>query len=188
VSPDGNRPAQTNHQLLELWPKPEIVQDIAKFIGFAQFYSIYIHHLELRIVPLREITIKLEYTNPVAPLWLVAAQHSMDDIKEAILSDPCLMRFNHNRLVVLRTDFSSLGFGYVVCQPGTDASLEAAMVVYRLGSDFAFMTKEVKGVLRPVAFGGRRCRGNEIRLHSYLGKGFAGDWAINKYCHMLFGT
>ncbi len=144
VSPDGNWPAQTKHQLLESWPKPEIVRDIAEFIGFAQFYSIYIHHFELRIASLREITIKSEYTNPVSPLWSDAAQRSMDDIKEAILSDPCLMRFNHNRLVVLRMDFSSLGFGYVVCQPGMDASLEAAMVAYCSGSDFAFMTKEAK--------------------------------------------
>jgi hypothetical protein len=57
VSPDGNRPAQTKHQLLESWPKPEIVWDVAKFIGFAQFYSVYIHHFELCIAPLREITI-----------------------------------------------------------------------------------------------------------------------------------
>jgi hypothetical protein len=157
VSPDGNQPAQTKHQLLESWPKPEIVWDIAKFIGFVQFYSVYIHHFELRVAPLLEITIKLEYTNLVAPLWLDAAQCSMDDIKETILSDPCLMHFNHNRLLVLWTDFSSLGFGYVVCQPGTDASLEAAIVAYQLGSDFAFMTKEAKGVLCPVAFGGRCC-------------------------------
>ncbi len=130
MSPDGNRPAQTNHQLLESWPKPEIVWDIAKFIGFVQLYSVYTHHFELCITPLREITIKLEYTDPITPLWLDAAQRSMDDIKEAILLDPCLMRFNHNRLVVLWTDFSSLGFGYIICQPGTDASSEAAMVAY----------------------------------------------------------
>ena len=73
VSPDGNRPAQTKHQLLESWPKPEIVRDVAKFIGFAQFYSVYIHHFELRIAPLREIIIKSEYTDPVAPLWSDAA-------------------------------------------------------------------------------------------------------------------
>jgi hypothetical protein len=188
VSPDGNRPAQTKHQLLESWPKPEIVRDIAKFIGFAQFYSIYIHHFELRIAPLREITIKSEYTDPVSLLWLDAAQRSMDDMKEAILLDPCLMCFNHNRLIVLQTDFSSLGFSYVVCQPGTDASLEAAMVAYRSDSSFAFMIKEAKGVLRPVAFGGRRCRGNKICLHSHLGEGFAGNWAISKNRHMLFGT
>ena len=112
----------------------------------------------------------------------------MDDLKEAILSDPCLMRFNHKCLIVLRTDFLSRGFGFVVSQPGTDECSEAAMVAYRSGSDFAFMTKEATGVLHPVAFGGRRCRGNEVRLHSHLREGFAGDWAINKNRHMLFGT
>ncbi len=49
VSPDGNRPAQMKHQLLESWPHLEIIRDIAKFIGFAQFYSIYIHHFEVCI-------------------------------------------------------------------------------------------------------------------------------------------
>jgi hypothetical protein len=50
------------------------------------------------------------------------------------------------------------------------------------------MTKEAKGVLQPMAFGSRCCRRNETRLHSHLGEGFAGDWAINKNRHMLFGT
>jgi len=188
VSPDGNGPAQTKHHLLESWPKMDIVRDVTKFIGFAQFYSMYIHHFEFYIAPLREITIKSKYTDPVAPLWLDAAQRSLDDVKEAILSNPCLMCFNHHRLIVLRTDFSAKGYGFVVCQPGTDDSSEAAMVAYRSGSDFVFMTKEAKGNLRPIAFGGRRCQGNKTRLHSHLGEGFAGDWTINKNRHMLFGT
>jgi hypothetical protein len=49
------------------------------------------------------------------------------------------------------------------------------------------MTKDAKGVLRPVAFGRQHCRGNEV-LHSHLGESFAGDWAINKNRHMLFST
>ncbi len=96
------------------------------------------------------------------------------------LSDPSLMRFNHKCLVVIRTNFSSKGFGYVVCQPGTDVASEQAMAAYRAGKDFAFMTKESSAVLRPVAIGSRRCRGNKISLHSHLGKGFTGDWAISK--------
>ena len=175
VSPDGNRPAQMKHQLLESWPHPEIIRDIDKFINFAQFYCIYIHHFELHIAPLREITIKSEYSNPVALLWTDAAQRSMDDVKDDILSDPCLMRFNHNCLVVLWSDFLSPGFGFGVCQPGTDDSSKAAMVAYQSGSDYAFMTNEAKGVLRPVAFVGHCNRENEVRLHSHLGEGFAGD-------------
>jgi hypothetical protein len=49
------------------------------------------------------------------------------------------------------------------------------------------MTKDSGAMLRPVAFGSRRCRGNEVHLHSHLGEGFAGDWAINKNRHYLFG-
>ncbi len=153
-----------------------------------QFYSMYIHHFEPRITPLRKLTINHEYTSPVAPIWTDADQHALNDLKGAILSTPCLMHFNHKRLVVIRTNFSSKGFGYVVCQPGTDVASKQAMAAYRAGKDFAFMMKESSAVLRPVAFGGRRCRGNKVCLHSHLGKGFAGDWAINKNLHMLFGT
>jgi hypothetical protein len=34
---DGNHPAMSKHQLLEHWPQPEIVRDVAKLVGFAQF-------------------------------------------------------------------------------------------------------------------------------------------------------
>jgi hypothetical protein len=61
------------------------------------------------------------------------------------------------------------------------------MNAYRSGSDFSFMTKDSTSVLHPVAFCARRCRGNEVRLHSHLGEGFSGDWAMNKCRHMLFG-
>ena len=188
VCPDGNRPAQSKHQLLTTWPQPEQVRDIAKFIGFVQFYSRFIHHFELRVTPLRELVTNNDYSDPVGPIWNDAAQVAMDDLRNSILADPCLMRFNPNRLVVLRTDFSAKGFGYVICQPGTDAASEQAMAAFLAGHDFTFMTKESSAVLRPVAFGGRRCRGNESRLHSHLGEGFAGDWAINKNRHYLFGT
>ncbi len=188
VCSNGNRPRQSKHQLLTTWPHPKLVRDIAKFIGFVQFYSKFIHHFELCVTPLRELVTKSDYVDPVAPIWTDAAQHAMDDLKESILADPCLMRFDHDRLVVLRTNFSTAGFGYVVCQPGTNEAFEKAMAAFQARHDFTFMSKDSSAVLRPVAFGSRCCRGSEVRLHSHLGKGFAGDWAINKNCHYLFGT
>jgi hypothetical protein len=38
-----------------------------------------------------------------------------------------------------------------------------------------------------MEFSAQRCRGNKVRLHSHLGKGFSGDNAMNKCCHYLFG-
>ncbi len=37
---DGNRPAISKHQLLEHWPQPEIIHDVAKIVGFVQFYRL----------------------------------------------------------------------------------------------------------------------------------------------------
>ena len=42
VCSEGNCPAKSKHQLLETWPAPELVRDVAKFLGFVQFYSRFI--------------------------------------------------------------------------------------------------------------------------------------------------
>ena len=141
VTPGGNLPAQSKRILLETWPKPVDVRDVAKFIGFGQFYSRFIPHFELRIPTLRSITSN-DYSQPIGDLWTPTAQAEFDDIRNAILADPCIKRFDSTKLVVLRTDFSSLGFAYCLLQPGDDAASVSAAQDYRDGKGFAFMTKE----------------------------------------------
>ena len=92
---NGNRPAMSKHQLLEHWPPHETIRDVAKFVGFAQFYSKFIPNFELRISPLCDLTTKFDYTEPATLHWLMDAQHAFDEIKNSILLDPCLLRFNH---------------------------------------------------------------------------------------------
>ncbi len=159
---------------------------MAKFIGFAQFYSRFIHHFELHISPLRELC-KNDYANPVAPIWTDNAQAALNNMKQAIISDPCLQRFNYRKPVVLQTDFSARGFGYVLLQPGNDDALMTALQDYWDGKGFSFMTMCSSAVLHPICFGARKCRGNEVRLHSHLGECFAGDYGINKVRHYVFG-
>ncbi len=163
VCVDGNRPAQSKYGLLETWPAPELVCNVAKFIGFAQFYSRFIHHFELHIAPLCKLT-KHEYTDPVAPLWMEAAQNAFGDMKLAIISNPCLQQFDHRKLVVLCMDFLSLGFGYVLLQPGNNAASTQALLDYRAGKGFSFMNKESAAHLHLVCFGAHKCQGNEVRL------------------------
>ncbi len=185
VCADGNRPAQPKHTLLKTWPAPETVCNVAKFIGFAQFYSRFIHNFELRVVLLCKIT-KQEYTNPVALYWSTAALNSFDVIKIAILANPCILRFDYRKLIVLWTNFSCLGFCWVLCQPGDNEASNKVVQEYRSGKGFNFMTKDSSAVLCPVCFGGRKSCGNEVWLHSHLGKIFAGDYGMNKCRHMLF--
>ncbi len=67
VSPDGNHPAMSKCQLLDHWPKPEFVCDIASLIDFVQFYSAFIPYFKVRAKPLREI-MQHEYTLRVGDL------------------------------------------------------------------------------------------------------------------------
>jgi hypothetical protein len=44
---DGNRPSMSKHQLLEPWPQPDFIRDVARIVGLAQFYSKFIPQFEL---------------------------------------------------------------------------------------------------------------------------------------------
>ena len=136
--------------------------------------------------PLRTL-IKGEYTDPIAQHWTPDAEHAWKDLKDAIILDPCIQRFDHRKLVVLRTDFSSMGFGYILLQPGNEEASVKAVQDYRDGKGFSFMTKGSTANLRPICFGAQKTRGNEVWLHSHLGEGFSGDYAINKCCQYVFG-
>jgi hypothetical protein len=102
-------------QLLH-WPLPLIVCDVAKFVGFMQFYFHFVPNFEIRITPLRDI-LQHDYSSTLGDLWTRATNSAFNDMGHAILSNPCLRQYDHRKLLVLRTDFSAEGFGYVACQP-----------------------------------------------------------------------
>jgi hypothetical protein len=154
VSLDGNRPTMSKHPLLHHWPAPELVHDVAKFVGFAQFYSRFIPQFEQRISALRNI-MKNEYTESVDPYWTREAKAKFMDIRSAILANPCLKRYDHHLLLVLRTNFSKDGFSYVALQPGDNAKSRLAMKRCMDGGKFEFTDKSSKGILHPFGFGCR---------------------------------
>jgi hypothetical protein len=103
------------------------------------------------------------------------------------LSDLCIQRFDNCKLIVLRTNFSSLRFGLVLLQPGNDEASVKAAKDYLDGKGSSFMTKGSAAVLHPVCFGACRTCRNEVWLHSHLGEGFSGGYTINTCCTYVFG-
>jgi hypothetical protein len=136
VCAEGNHPAQSKRTLLKTLSALKTVRNVAKFIGsIVQFYSRFIHNFKIWITPLRKIA-KQEFTNPVAPYWMDAAQVASNNIKNAILSNPCIMCFVCRKLIVLQTDFSNLGFGWVLCQLGDKIVTNQAVQDYRVEKGF----------------------------------------------------
>jgi hypothetical protein len=64
ICADGNRPAQSTHNLFHHWKTPEVVRDVAKFVGFLQFYSCFIPNFKVRISTLRTIMLQ-DYNAPI---------------------------------------------------------------------------------------------------------------------------
>jgi hypothetical protein len=108
-------------------------------------------------------------------------------MRHAILKDPYLQGYNHCKLLVLCTDFSAEGFGYVALQPADNDAFLATMHRNMQGGSFDFMTRDSTATLHPVAFGCRHTHGNRKSLHSHLSEGFALDYVINKCRHMAVG-
>ncbi len=130
---------------------------------------------------------KEDYASLLDSAWTPAHLAVFDKMRKAILDDSCLKRYDHRKLLVLRTDFSADGFGYIALQPGDDEASLSAMHTCMRGGKFLFMTKDSTAVLHLVAFGCRRTRSNKKHLHSHLSECFSGTCVINKCCHMCFG-
>jgi hypothetical protein len=88
---DGNRPAQSKHQLLQHWATP---RDVSKFVGFLQFYSCFIPHFEVQISAFREL-MKEDYASPLGFPWTPSHLAIFDEMWNALLDDPCLKRYDH---------------------------------------------------------------------------------------------
>ena len=100
VSQDGTHHTMSKHQLLWTWPDPLTVRDIVSLIGFAISYSTMIPHFEVCAKRIHKIT-KLAYSGPVAPHFDRAARLS-GRVLSAMLSDQCMIRFDHRKCLYLR--------------------------------------------------------------------------------------
>ena len=149
VYENENRPAQSKHSLLKTWPEFKIARDVASFLGFMNFYSLYIPYFEQRAAPLRPLA-KLEMDEEIKSRITPEIANARKDLINAILDDPCVGRFNHKKKSYLLTDASKLGYGYNPCQPNDDPVSIAAMEREMNGGNVNSREKNPKPPCDPV--------------------------------------
>ena len=181
LTQEGNMPAESKDALLNHWTRPTTVRDVSSFLGFGNFYSRYIPHFEFRVQNLRKIIADFTYEHHLVDSeWTDSAVNEFEDIRTTILSKPLLRRVSRTKRPYLRTDFSKLGFGHVLLQPGDDEPSIAAMDRENAGGPCEFDLTLGGLRLFPCSFGGRICRGPERYLHSYLGEATASKLASSR--------
>ena len=187
VSVQGNQPASSKATTLRTWKEPTTVRDIASFLGFVGFYARWIPNFELKALPLRKIIREHNYPDKLTTtMYGKLEKDTFEYLREAVLEYPILIRANPAKRFYLKTDFSALGMGYVLCQPDDSAEALEAMQAEDAGGKCQFDLCLSKLRLHPVLFGSRKCLNNERYFHSFVGEARAAAWAITKNRHFLW--
>jgi hypothetical protein len=117
-SDGGNTPAQSKDSILSNWKIPSTPRHVLGFIGFAIFYLRWCPWFELKIKPLRNIISEYTLDHTFLPTeFNSSCIQIFHDIRDHILAKPILQRANIRKRFYLKTDFSSLGLGFALCQP-----------------------------------------------------------------------
>ena len=115
-------------------------------------------------------------------------QKEYDDVQRSILSSPLLRRgLSSKKNIYLKTDFSKIGMGGMICQPNDDPqSMKATEEEDARGQSKFDLT--LSGLrLLPCSFGSRKCMEREKHYHSYYGEAMAFKFGIIKTNILLHG-
>jgi hypothetical protein len=128
ASRTGNSPASSKNGLLCTWKTPDNPRDIMACIGFAIFYVRWIPFFELKIQPLRHLISTVPLDLKFLPGQFNRVHQDLyDDIKKQLLSAPILQRADIKKRFYLKSDFSSLGLGFALCQPNDSTAATSAI-------------------------------------------------------------
>ncbi len=105
------------------WSAPESVKGIRSFLGFANYYRIFIKNFSGLTVPLTALTKK-----GVAFRWEKAEEAAFQEIKRRFLAEPMLRHWDPDRPTTLETDCSGFATGGILSQE--DAEGRHCVIAY----------------------------------------------------------
>jgi hypothetical protein len=133
ISADGLKMESSRIRSIQEWPAPKSIKQVQRFLGFANFYRMFIKNFTKTLGPVLQL---LKKDHPFA--WTADCQKSFDEFKAAFAESPILIHADNSKPFYLETDASDFALGGILSQ------------------------KDVNDVLRPVAFYSRKLTPPEI--------------------------
>jgi len=99
------------------WAIPKTIRDVQCFLGFANFYRIFIKNYSQIAAPLKRLTSKDKLE------WDIQAQQAFQELKLAFTTAPILVHTDFIKAFYLETDASYFALGAVLSQMGKDDKL-----------------------------------------------------------------
>ena len=152
------------------------------------FYACFPPWFEINLKPLRLLQ-RLHHRKDIPEAsWTHVLRTLFDKCKKGITSPPVFARYDSDKPVFLKTDWSAEGMGYILMQPDDSAtSKDATIKLLETGvCDFDLTLKSPR--LRPICFKIRSNRDYEEHYHSFVGEIACGCWAIAHLKKYLWGV
>ena len=147
LSCDGVRTDPDKIIAVEKWCKPETLQELRRFIGFASYYRRFVPSFAQKAAPLHALVGQLVEKKKgkkvkVGDLWKDDHDIAFSALKEALTSTPVLCYPDFSKGFILEIDASAAGLG-------------------------AILSQEQKGQRRVVAYASRGLRPNERKSDTF---------------------
>ena len=117
ISNDGLMMDSKKVQTIIDWKIPRSVRDVQCFLGFANYYRIFIKDFSRVAAPLTRLTGKDKFQ------WNEEAEAAFEALKTLFVSAPILYRVDFSKAFFMETDASDFALGAVLSQMGTDDKL-----------------------------------------------------------------
>ncbi len=114
ISPQGVQMDNNNNKLQAIrdWPIPSTVQELQRFLGFANFYLRFIRAFSSITAPLTSMLRQ----KPKSLSWSSEASRSFDQLREAFCTAPTLAYPDPQRPFIVEVDALTVGVGVVLSQ------------------------------------------------------------------------
>jgi hypothetical protein len=114
---DGLKMDPKKVEAIVSWEVPKTVRDVQCFLGFANFYRIFIKYYSQIAAPLTRLTCKDKLE------WGPQAENAFQDLKTAFTTAPILVHPDFAKAFYLETDASDFALGAVLSQMDEDKKL-----------------------------------------------------------------
>ena len=139
VSSNGISMEPSRVKAIRDWPTPRSIKDIQKFLGFANFYRMFVPNYSKTIVPITQLLKK-----DVPFEWTADCTSAFELLKDKFTSSPILAHADTSKPFYVETDASDFALGGVLSQ-----------------------IQESDGELHPIAFYSRKFAPAEINYPIY---------------------
>ena len=179
ITSEGSSPDPDKVRAIKDFPTPTNVTDVRSFMGLSNQFMDYLPDLKQNLEPIKDLLKKQN-----AFLWTSTHAQAMERVKTLITEDSALARFDPDKPIVLVTDASKKGLGYVLLQTETEPEIEDDP---RAEQKAKYTVKRMpKGQL--IACGSRFLSPAEANYAIVEAELLAVQWAIQKLRMYLAGA